>query len=507
MPIKNVLLSVSDKAGLPELAAALLAAGCTIYSTGGTAAALKKAGCRVVDISELTDFVEILDGRVKTLHPYVYAAILADMNNQSHIDQLNQYGLPKFDLVVVNFYPFEQTVAKGAPPQEIIENIDIGGPSMVRAAVKNYHSTLVLTEPADYPVFIGHLKRGDEFNEQMRRRLAAKALINIAHLDGALANYFSRPADGDSHYPSNEFFHLEKIADLPYGENPHQQAACYRLAGESGGFIQLHGAPLSYNNLLDAGYACSAISGCGEPTAVVVKHNNPCGMATADTLKEAFSRAWKADAVSAYGGVVAVNRPLDEETAQLMQESYWEVIIAPQFSEEAKQALAIKERVRLLIPPAAASRQVSSIGRLLLMQSVDEVDDSGLDHVVSREQPTAEQREELRFAWRVAAAVKSNAVVLVRQRSTIGIGAGQMSRVDSAMLACEKARRGKFKIAGSAAASDGFFPFADGVEVLAEAGVTAIVQPGGSKNDDEVIAAADKAGVVMVMTGKRHFRH
>lgn len=509
MRLRHALISVSDKTGLGELGAALAAAGVKIYSTGGTAAALEEAGCAVESVGDLTGYDDMLDGRVKTLHPNVHAALLADMQNPGHSRELEAHGLPKIDLLVVNFYPFEQTASAGASEQEVIENIDIGGPAMVRAAAKNHRSTLVMTDPGDYPVFIGRLKK-NAFDLPFRRQLAAKAFTAVAQLDAAIANHFNRAEEEGGGYPPHQFIHLRKFADLAYGENPHQSAACYYIAGEPRGFTQLHGAPLSYNNLLDAHSAWTAVSQFGGCAAAVIKHNNPCGIGVGKTLKAAFARALQTDPQAAFGGVVAFSQPLDEEAALLVQESFYEVVIAPQFDAAAKSVLAPKERLRLLLAPpaAAAQQQLTSIGALVLAQQGDRIGEAyGAENIVSQRPPSAAELADLRFAWRAAAVVKSNAVVLARRCATIGIGAGQMSRVDSARLACEKAARARLKTAGSVAASDGFFPFADGVEALAAAGVAAVIQPGGSKNDAEVIAAADAAGMAMVMTGRRHFRH
>ena len=511
MRIRHALLSVSDKTGLTELATALQAAGAVLYATGGTAAALAQAGLDVEDVSALTGTGELLGGRVKTLHPHLHAGILADRQNEDHMRQLAEANLPKLDLVVVNFYPFEQTVAAASTAQEVIENIDIGGPAMVRAAAKNHGSTAVLTDPADYPHFIGSIKGGGEVDENMRARLATKAFVQVAHLDAAIANHFCEQEEAaEGAHPQHRFLHLRRAAALAYGENPHQPAACYRL-GENGGFTQLQGAPLSYNNLLDAHSACWALHmhSAAAPTAVIVKHNNPCGIATGETPAAALERAQQADPLSAFGGVVAFNRPLDEEAALALQNSFWEVVIAPQFSEAAKSELAVKERLRLLLPPPAAAPlpQYTSMGGLVLVQQADAIAADGAEKVVSARAPSEEEWRDLRFAWRAAAAVKSNAIVLARGQVTIGIGAGQMSRVDSTRLACEKAQRAKHDTAGSVAASDGFFPFADSIKILAAAGVRAVIQPGGSKNDDKIVAAADAADMALVLTGRRHFRH
>ena len=504
MRIQHALISVSDKTGLDKLAAALKAAGVVIYSTDGTAAVLADAGCEVINVSDLTGSIQLLGGRVKTLHPNVYAAILADTQNPRHMQELTKRQIPKLDLVVVNFYPFEKILST-AIDEEIIENIDIGGPAMARAAAKNYTSTLVLTDPDDYPPFIDSLK-SNGFSNDMRRRLATKAFIKVARLDATIANHFS--TDETTVYPHHRFLHIKKVTDLAYGENPHQTAACYSLAEEGPGFTQLQGAALSYNNLLDAHSAWMAVACHKAPAAAIIKHNNPCGVAIASTIKKALARAIHTDSASAFGGVVAVNRALDEEAALFLQKSFWEIILAPRFSTAAKSTLAFKKRLRLLVPMLQSTPlQLTSAGNMLLLQKTDEITNHEAVNVVSRRQPSTAEQEDLDFAWRVAAVVKSNAVVLAYAQATVGIGAGQMSRVDSARLACEKATRANLKIAGSVAAADGFFPFVDGVNLLAERGVTAIIQPGGSKNDSDVIAAADAAGMTMVMTGKRHFRH
>ena len=508
MRIKNALISVSDKSGLPELGAALEDAGVAVYSTGGTAAALRTAGITVKDLSALTGVAEMLDGRVKTLHPRVHAALLADMANEAHRRQLEEMKTPKFDLLVVNFYPFEKTVATTTDEAEVIENIDIGGPAMLRAAAKNFSSTAVLSDPSDYPLFIGDLKENAGAVTLENRRLwAMRAFIRVAHLDAAIANYFSAHA-GAGDFPAHRFLHLEKILNLPYGENPHQPAACYGIAGSDNAYAQLQGAPASYNNLLDAYSASMTVGLHDAPAAAIIKHNNPCGVAVAPTLKGALVRALRTDSLSAYGGIVAFNRPLDGDTAQVLQNSFWEVVIAPQFEAAAKSVLAGKPRLRLLISSlfSGGGDLLSGHGPLLLMQKPDALTATEGD-VKSKRPPTENERRDLNFAWAVAAAVKSNAIVLAKDGATVGIGAGQMSRVDSAWLACEKARRAKIKIKGAVAASDGFFPFADGLEILAKAGVTAVIQPGGSKNDDDIVAAADALGLAVIFTGRRHFRH
>lgn len=513
MRVKNALISVADKTGLAELAAALAGpAGINvrIYSTGGTATALAAAGVEVTDVSHLTGGGEMLGGRVKTLHPNIHAAILADMQDAAHRQELADLGLPKLDLVVVNFYPFARA-AEG----DKIANIDIGGPAMARAAAKNHASTVVLTAPADYPVFIGQLKKNNgDIGDDNRRQWAAKAFVSVAALDAAIANYFSAngatsASGAASGFPPHRFLHLEKIADLSYGENPHQAAACYARAGGADDFAQLQGAPASYNNLLDAHSACLTVGMHTPPAAAIIKHNNPCAVAIADTPKKALQNAYRADKKSAYGGIVAFNRPVDGDAAAELHKSFWEVIVAPQFNAEAKAFLAEKGRAKLFVSSAFFGHRQMLTGndRMLLIQTPDHVDGDGDGEVVSEKQPSEAQRQDLFFAWRVAAAVKSNAIVIAKDGATVGIGAGQMSRVDSAWLACEKAKQAKRKTAGASAASDGFFPFSDGLEKLAETGIAAIIQPGGSKNDGDIIAAADKLGIAMIFSGRRHFRH
>lgn len=510
MKIRKALISVADKSGLPLLAGALRKCGATIYSTGGTARALRECGAEPVDLSELTGFPEILDGRVKTLHPLVHAAILADSAKPGHMRELEKLGAAPLDLVAVNFYPFEKAAA-GGNEAEIIENIDIGGPAMARAAAKNYASTAVLTDPLDYPSFVSELeKNGGEISERYARRLAGKAFSAVAHLDAAIANHFAAEEAGEEgSFSSHYFIHLHKQMDLKYGENPHQRAACYERFGEGGGYVQIQGPALSYNNLLDLHAACALTAGADEPMAAIVKHNNPCGAALGDSIHQAFSRARRCDPVSTFGGVVALNREVDGNMAETLCEQFLEAVAAPQFSPDAKEIFAARaDRMRaLLIPDFFGGEEIRSAGTMFLRQTHDEFGDESEWKIPTRAKPNEEQMGDLRFAWRVAAAVKSNAIVAVKGCATLGVGAGQMSRVDSARIACQKAAQSKLNLKGASAASDAFFPFADGLEALAEAGIRAVIQPGGSKKDAEIIAAADKADVAMVFTGRRHFRH
>ena len=507
MKIKTALISVYDKTGLPELAQVLKKAGVKIYSTGGTLAALRETGADVSDISELTGFAEVLDGRVKTLHPNVHAAILADGANPAHLEVLQKMGIPPIDLVAVNFYPFESAVAAGGEAA-IIENIDIGGPTMARAAAKNFAHTVVLTDPLDYPAFIGEMEktRGD-ITPRHSRMLAAKAFVAVAHLDGAIAGYFS----GGGAFPAHRFLHLHKQMDLKYGENPHQTAACYEEFGGGGGYGQMQGPPLSYNNILDVQAACELAGLFDGPAAAIVKHNNPCGVAVAEDARRAFYMARRCDPVSAFGGVAAFNREVDGETAEALTELFLEVVMAPQFSSAAKEVFAARaERVRVLLSPESAGgggAEIRGAAGLFLAQTPDMPDDESQWEVVTRAQPDKNHWRDMRFAWRVAMVVKSNAIVAAKDTATLGVGAGQMSRIDSARLACEKAERAKLKLENAVAASDAFFPFADGLVQLAESGIKAVIQPGGSKRDNEVIAEADKREIAMVFTKQRHFRH
>ena len=510
--IKTALVSVADKTGLPELSRTLKKLRVAIYSTGGTAAAMRDAGAEVSDISELTGSPEILDGLVKTLHPGVHAGILADGGNPAHADALKKMGVPPIDLVAVNFYPFEKAVKDGAAKDgeaEIIANIDIGGPAMARAAAKNFANTVVLTDPLDYPAFIGEIeKTRGEITPRHARMLAAKAFVAVAHLDAAIADYFS--GDGGA-FPAHRFLHLHKQMDLKYGENPHQTAACYEQFGGGGGYVQLQGAPLSYNNLLDVQAACELAGLFDRPAAAIIKHNNPCGAAVAEDARQAFYMARRCDPVSAFGGVAAFNREVDGETAKALTELFLEVVLAPQFSPEAKEMFAARsERLRALLTPEdsiGGGAEIRGAAGLFLAQTPDMPDDESAWEVATRAHPSEEQWRDLRFAWRVAMVVKSNAIVAAKDCATVGVGAGQMSRIDSARLARQKAERAKLKLDGAVAASDAFFPFVDGVAELADAGVQAIIQPGGSKRDDEVIAEADKRGIAMVFTKHRHFRH
>ncbi len=530
MAIKRALLSVSDKAGLAELGAALAARGVELVSTGGTAKALRDAGLAVKDVSELTGFPEMMDGRVKTLHPTVHGGLLALRDNPEHVAAMEAHGIGAIDLVVVNLYPFEATVAKGAAREEIIENIDIGGPSMVRSAAKNHGFVTILTDPADYPALLEELEAHDGATSQaFRTRMAGKAYARTAAYDSAIASWFAfSPAASDEPtlFPDTLPIALKRADTLRYGENPHQAAAIYvpQVVGARGvpQAVQLQGKELSYNNLNDADAALElAAEFTGQsPAVVIVKHANPCGVAQSGSLLEAWEAALACDSVSAFGGIVAVNTELDAATAEAISAIFTEVVIAPSVSAEAREIFAKKKNLRLLecgtLPnPRRGGFAMKTIAGGMLIQSRDaravSLDDL---KVVTKRGPTDQELKDCLFAWTVARHVKSNAIVYAKDGATAGIGAGQMNRRDSARIAAIKAKEaaethgwGAPRTQGSAVASDAFFPFADGLISAAEAGATAVIQPGGSIRDDEVIAAADAAGLAMVFTGMRHFRH
>ena len=526
VPVRRALLSVSDKAGVVELARELAAHGVELVSTGGTAKALRDAGLAARDVSELTGFPEMMDGRVKTLHPAVHGGLLAVRDDPAHARAMAEHGIGAIDLVVVNLYPFEATVAAGAGREKVIENIDIGGPSMVRSAAKNHGDVAIVTDPADYPELIAELEANDGATTQnLRRRLAAKAFAATAAYDAMIASWFAFADQGETFPPTLPLI-LERPNSLRYGENPHQRAAFYRHRGPAARGIgqaeQVGGKELSYNNLHDADAALELVAEFRDvpPTAVIVKHANPCGVAIAATPAEAYRAAYECDGVSAFGGIVALNRSLDGATAAAIAEIFTEVVVAPQADEEARAVFARKKNLRLLLTgalpdPARGGLAVKSIAGGWLVQGRDDgrLSDDML-RVVTRRQPTAQELADCRFAWTVAKHVKSNAIVYARDGATVGIGAGQMNRLESARIAAWKARDAAEKAGwpeprtvGSAVASDAFFPFADGLLAAVEAGATAVIQPGGSIRDEEVIAAADEAGLAMLFTGMRHFRH
>ena len=525
VPIKRALISLSDKSGLDALAAGLAAAGVELVSTGGTAAKLRELGHSVRDVSDLTGFPEMMDGRVKTLHPSVHGGLLAVRDNADHVAAMEAHGIGAIDLVVVNLYPFEATVAKGAPRDEIIENIDIGGPSMVRSAAKNHQFVAIMTDPADYGELLEQLSRQGGTDLTFRRKLAGKAYARTAAYDSMIASWFSFADQGEA-YPGTRFIVGTKSQELRYGENPHQKAALYLPLGLSTPGVaqsrQVQGKELSYNNLNDANAALELAAEFrdGPPTVVIVKHANPCGVASGDSLLDAWNQALACDSVSAFGGIVAVNRKLDGATAAAICDIFTEVVVAPDADETAVAAFARKKNLRLLLTgglpdPARGGQTVAVIAGGLLLQDRDNgMLDPAMLKTVTKRAPTQQELRDCLFAWTVAKHVKSNAIVYAKDGATAGIGAGQMNRRDSARIAAIKAREAaetygwpQPRTVGSAVASDAFFPFADGLLAAVEAGATAVIQPGGSIRDDEVIAAADEAGLAMVFTGMRHFRH
>ena len=516
--VRRALISVSDKRGLIDLARCLGRFNCEILSTGGTAKTLRDAGVRVVEVADYTGFPEMLDGRVKTLHPRIHGGILARRDDPGHIDSLAQHDIPGIDLVVVNLYPFAQTVARGAQLDEAVENIDIGGPALVRSAAKNYRDVAVVTDPADYPQIIEELDASaGAIGLKLRFALAKKAFSHTAAYDSAISNYLTALDEHDAPgmFPQRLNLNFERVQTLRYGENPHQHAAFYRdlepLPGALASYRQVQGKELSYNNIADADAAWECVKGFEQPACVIVKHANPCGVAIADTITEAYRRAFATDPTSAFGGIIAMNRELDVAAAEAVSSQFVEVLIAPKISRSAAELLERKPNIRVLeIDLAAGANRwdFKRVGGGLLLQSPDIAAVGTADlRCVTRRQPTPHELADLVFAWRVAKFVKSNAIVYCGDGRTLGVGAGQMSRVDSARIAARKSVSAGLSLHGSVVASDAFFPFRDGVDVLAEAGARAVVQPGGSMRDDEVIAAADEHGLAMVFTGIRHFRH
>jgi phosphoribosylaminoimidazolecarboxamide formyltransferase/IMP cyclohydrolase len=515
--VRRALISVSDKTGVVDLAKGLIDLGVEIVSTGGTARELADAGLTVRAIEDFTGFPEMMDGRVKTLHPRLYAGLLAVRSDESHLQAAAEHSIEPVDLVCVNLYPFEQTVARGdASDAEIVENIDIGGPTMIRAAAKNHAYAAVLVDPADYAPVLAELRESDgHLSMVARERLAGKAYACTARYDAAISTWFAQRADED--FPTQRAYAYEKKADLRYGENPHQRAAYYAEVGAPthllAGVTQLHGKELSFNNLLDLSSARQLVEDFSEPACAIVKHNNPCGCALGRTAQVAYERAFASDPVSAYGGVIALNRPIDAACARALSQQFIEVLLAPGFEPEALEVLTQKKNVRLLElpdwPEQAGGLEAKPVIGGLLVQDRDEVSETAEQMtIMSAKQPSETEWDDMRFAWQVCRHVRSNAIVIARDGATIGIGAGQMSRVDAVRIAIEKAQAGEGALlAGASLASDAFFPFADGPQLAIDAGVIAIIQPGGSVRDEEVVAAVDAAGVAMVATGVRHFRH
>ena len=526
VPVKRALISLSDKNGLDRLAQGLAARGVELVSTGGTAAKLRDLGHQVRDIADLTGFPEMMDGRVKTLHPKVHGGLLGVRDNPEHAAAMEEHAIAPIDLVVVNLYPFEATVARGASRDEIIENIDIGGPSMVRSAAKNHAHVAIVTDPADYEELLGELNANDGATSyEFRKRLAAKAYALTAAYDSTISQWFAF-ADQGERFPKVWTRASRLLMPLRYGENPHQQAALYEPIGPHAPGIaqakQVQGKELSYNNLNDANAALELVAEFrnGPPTVVIVKHANPCGVASADSLLEAWNAALACDSVSAFGGIVATNQLLDAATAEAITQIFTEVVVAPDADEDAKAIFAKKKNLRLLLTdgmpdPKRPGQTIAVIAGGILVQDRDNGSITRDElKVVTKRQPTEEEIRDCLFAWTVAKHVKSNAIVYAKNGSTAGIGAGQMNRRDSARIAAAKAKEAaetydwaEPRTVGSAVASDAFFPFADGLLAAVEAGATAVIQPGGSIRDDEVIAAADEAGLAMVFTGMCHFRH
>lgn len=515
--IARALLSVSDKTGIVELAAQLSGLGVELISTGGTARAIREAGIPVKDVSEITGFPEVMDGRVKTLHPAVHGGLLARLDDPTHRAAMEQHGIQSIDLAVINLYPFEQTLnTPGATHDEIIEQIDIGGPAMVRASAKNYRFTGIVVNPERYGQIIRELNQNNMIlSEATRLELAHEAFQHTARYDSMIAEYFSQTTGAAQPVaPEPLKLELPLAQTLRYGENPHQSAALYGNFNTI--FQQLHGKELSYNNILDIDAAAKLVMEFQQPTVVIVKHNNPCGVGSGATLLQAWQNAYTTDTTSAFGGIVAVNRPLDMEAALAINEIFTEVVIAPEYPEEVLERLRKKKDRRLIAADyqALAAESNSTTPELrtvaggLLSQSRDNaLVDSGALRTVTERQPTELEMEAMMYAWRVAKHVKSNAIVYAAPDRTLGIGAGQMSRVDSAITAARKAQNAGLQLQGCAVASDAFFPFADGLMEAVQAGATAVIQPGGSVRDQEVIDAANSNNITMMLTGMRHFRH
>lgn len=508
--IKNALISVSDKTGVVDFAKALVKLGITIYSTGGTLEVIRNAGIMVHGVEELTHFPEMMNGRVKTLHPMVHGGILAVRDNMEHKKAMKDHGIEAIDLVVVNLYPFRETIAKEhVTLEEAIENIDIGGPTMVRSAAKNHAYVGIVVNPNRYDDIIHILQEHGELPASVRLELAKEAFSHTAAYDVAIANYMAKQV-GEEPLPQEFLGAYEKVSDLRYGENPHQKAAFYRQFGKPsgmGGMHQLHGKELSYNNIVDMEAAWNMVWEFSEPAACIIKHTNPCGAAVGVDVHEAYVRAYEADSTSAFGGIVAVNRPVDIDTAEEMSKIFLEVIMAPSFDEAALSLLKKKKNIRLIVLDKPDTHQMvlkKVSGGLLVQEEDNIVEDESTYEVVTKVEPTKEQWEALRFAWKLVKHVKSNAIVVASSHQTLGVGAGQMNRVGSAHIALTQAGEAA---KGAVLSSDAFFPFGDTVETAAAHGISAIIQPGGSIRDEESIKAADEAGIAMVFTHIRHFKH
>jgi phosphoribosylaminoimidazolecarboxamide formyltransferase/IMP cyclohydrolase len=527
--VRRALISVSDKTGVAELARSLAGLGIAILSTGGTARLLAQHGIPVVEVSDHTGFPEMLDGRVKTLHPTIHGGLLARRELDAHMQAIAAHGIAPIDLLVVNLYPFEATVARAdCTLDDAIENIDIGGPAMVRSAAKNWRGVGVLTDASQYAGALAEIRETGGLSDASRFALAVAAFNAISNYDGAISDYLSSLApDGTrGEFPGQANGRFVKLQDLRYGENPHQRAAFYRDLHPAPGSLvtarQLQGKELSYNNIADADAAWECVKSFDTPACVIVKHANPCGVALGTDAAGAYARAFRTDPTSAFGGILAFNRPVDGDAARAVSKQFVEVVLAPSYTDEARQVFSAKANARVLEIALDEVRRdgatdwqrgrnaqdVKRVGSGLLIQSADNREMTLAElKVVTRRTPTDAQLEDLLFAWRVAKFVKSNAIVFCGEAMTLGVGAGQMSRIDSARIASIKAANAGLQLAGSVVASDAFFPFRDGLDVVADVGATAVIQPGGSVRDDEVIAAADERGIAMVFTGVRHFRH
>lgn len=515
---KRALISVSDKTGAVDFARELNALGFEVISTGGTAKAIADAGIAVTEVSDITGFPECLDGRVKTLHPMIHAGVLAMRSNPDHMKQIKELGVTPIDVVAINLYPFKATILKEPPVslEVAIENIDIGGPTMIRAAAKNWQDVAVVVDPKDYETVIAEYKANGEVSKETKFKLAGKVFEHTAQYD-ALINAYLRKARGESPLADNLTLTYEKVQGMRYGENPHQNAAFYKEIGNADNTLaaaeQLHGKELSYNNINDANGALDLLKEFGEvkPTAVAVKHANPCGVGLGETIHEAYMNAYEADPVSIFGGIVALNREVDAETASELAKIFLEIIIAPSFTDEALEILTQKKNIRLLKLPNCAKANTKGtldmkkvVGGLLVQELDTEIMDEDDLKCVTKRQPTAEEMEQLKFAWKIVKHVKSNGIALVKDNASVGIGPGQTNRITALELAIKYAGD---KVEGSVMGSDAFFPFSDCVEAAQKAGITAIIQPGGSIRDEDSIKAADEAGIAMVFTGMRHFKH
>ena len=523
-PITRALISVSDKTGIVEFAQTLVEAGVEILSTGGTAKLLAEKGLPVIEVADYTGFPEMLDGRVKTLHPKVHGGILGRRDLPEHVAKMAEHGIGNIDLVCVNLYPFEATIANpDCTLEDAIENIDIGGPTMVRSAAKNWAHVAIVTDSADYAALSEELRaNAGKLSKATRFALAKKAFTHTAAYDGAISNYLTSLAEGEVTgapqrvaFPNRLNLQLVKVQDMRYGENPHQAAAFYRdldpAAGSIANYRQLQGKELSYNNIADADAAWEAVKTFDAPACVIVKHANPCGVAVAADPLSAYKLAFATDITSAFGGIIAFNREVDAATVEVVSAQFLEVLLAPSFTDEAKALIAAKKNVRVLeipLAPGANPFELKRVGGGVLVQTPD-VRNVTLPElrVVTERAPSEQEMSDLLFAWRVAKFVKSNAIVFCKDGQTAGIGAGQMSRVDSTRIAARKAADAGLPLVGAVAASDAFFPFRDGIDVIAEQGIKAIIHPGGSMRDEEVFAAANEHGIAMVLTGVRHFRH